>query len=95
MKRVTFHHLILWRDPATRVAYHVDEHRVLHVLAEDAPCELMNFLIADDIAVEPGDYWNGDQDNPQFSKDHFLGIGPEWDDGLADKGRAGFNAVVS
>lgn len=92
MKRITFCHSIAWRHPDTSKLHHVDEHKVLHVLDENEPCHIMNFLVPDDTQVEVGDWWNGDQDNPLFSKDHFLGIGPEWDDSLPDKGRAGFNA---
>ena len=95
MKRVTFCHVVMWKDPETGDRNHVDEHRVLHVLAEDEPCQIQNILVDDDVEVEPGDWWDGEKAAPRFSKQMFLGLGPRW--GLAgqtlpDFGRARFNA---
>lgn len=93
MKRVSFCHVLSWRDPGTKILYHADEHQVLHVIDDpEAALDFQNFEVADNIAVEPGDYWNGDQDNPIFSKEMFLGLGPAWDPEAPDQGRAGFNA---
>lgn len=95
MKRIAFCHALSWRDPETKTLRHIDEHEVTHVLDKNEPCDVMNFLVPDDTIVEVGDWWNGSKENPQFSKEMFLGLGPKVDHEAPDMGRVGFNAVAS